>query len=212
VVLSVKIPLRDPPRPLSGTLPCGDRTFLPLARAAIHPVSVPLRVIAIRLGRALLRGSSVSAHCAETFSNLPGSLTERAAPSPLFGLAPRGVCPASRITPSAVRSYRTFSPLPRSPKTAWRYVFCGTFRKDPFERSPPAVSRHVALWRPDFPPACASGYPSAWLCCGVEGQGGCYGCVCYARSAHTFTSITLLTNMTTTFNNSSKHDTRSLGL
>ena len=121
------------------------------AGANCKPVFVPLRAIAIRLGRALLRGSS----------NLPGSLTERAAPSPLFGLAPRGVCPASRITPSAVRSYRTFSPLPNSLAAAWRYVFCGTFRKDPFERSPPAVSRHVALWRPDFPPACASGYPSS---------------------------------------------------
>src|ERR1035438_2745540 len=28
VALSVKTPLRDPPRPLAGTLPCGDRTFL----------------------------------------------------------------------------------------------------------------------------------------------------------------------------------------
>src|SRR5450755_2399940 len=33
-----------------------------------------------------------------------------------------------------------------------RYIFCGTFRKTRFERAPPAVSRHAALWRPDFPP------------------------------------------------------------
>jgi hypothetical protein len=39
-------------------------------------------------------------------------VTERAAPPPLFGLAPHGVCPAGRITPPAVRSYRTLSPLP----------------------------------------------------------------------------------------------------
>jgi hypothetical protein len=45
----------------------------------------------------------------------------------LFGLAPCGVCPAPRITARAVRSYRTFSPLPR-PKPG-RYVFCGTFRR-----------------------------------------------------------------------------------
>jgi len=32
---------------------------------------------------------------------------------PLFGLAPCGVCPARGITAAAVRSYRTFSPLPR---------------------------------------------------------------------------------------------------
>jgi hypothetical protein len=31
----------------------------------------------------------------------------------LFGLAPCGVCPARCITAAAVRSYRTFSPLPR---------------------------------------------------------------------------------------------------
>ena len=66
------------------------------------PVSVPLRAVVIRLGQALLTGSS----------DLPESRTERAAPPPLFGLAPRGVYPASRITPAAVRSYRTFSPLP----------------------------------------------------------------------------------------------------
>ena len=56
----------------------------------------------IHLGRTLLPGSS----------DLPGSKAERAAPPPLFGLAPRGVCPAIRITSNAVRSYRTFSPLP----------------------------------------------------------------------------------------------------
>ena len=44
----------------------------------------------------------------------------------LFGLAPCGVCHAPRITERAVRSYRTFSPLPR-PKPR-RYILCGTFR------------------------------------------------------------------------------------
>ena len=66
------------------------------------PVSVPLRAAVIRLGRPLLNGSS----------DLPGSRAGRAAPPPLFGLAPRGVYPAGRITPAAVRSYRTISPLP----------------------------------------------------------------------------------------------------
>src|SRR5258706_6019386 len=102
------------------------------------PVSVLLQAAVIHLGRALLPGSS----------DLPGSITERTAPPPLFGLAPRGVYPASRIAPAAVRSYRTFSPLPRER----RYIFCGTFREIRFERIPPAVSRHAVLWRPDFPP------------------------------------------------------------
>ncbi len=68
------------------------------------PVSVPRRAAVIPLGKALLPSSS----------NLPGSRTERAAPPPLFGLAPHGVCPARRIAPPAVRSYRTFSPLPKA--------------------------------------------------------------------------------------------------
>ena len=67
------------------------------------PVFVPVRATVIPLGPPLLTGSS----------DLPGSQAERAAPSPLFGLAPRGVCPAGWITPAAVRSYRTISPLPR---------------------------------------------------------------------------------------------------
>jgi hypothetical protein len=81
----------------------------------------------------------------------------------------------ARITAAAVRSYRTFSPLP-----AWGYqtggiVFCGTFRKTRFERAPPAVSRHAALWRPDFPPQnepigtswsdCPSGRPAPIMVC-----------------------------------------------
>src|SRR5579871_1927139 len=109
------------------------------------PVSVPGRAMAIPLGRTLLPGSS----------NLPESRTERAAPPLLFGLAPHGVCPARRIASPAVRSCRTFSPLPpirtRGPSRQ-RYIFCGTFRETRFERVPPAVSRHAALWRPDFPP------------------------------------------------------------
>ena len=32
----------------------------------------------------------------------------------LLGLAPGGVCPADDVTIVAVRSYRTFSPLPRA--------------------------------------------------------------------------------------------------
>ena len=113
----------------------------------------PLTVIP--LGRSLLIGSS----------DLPESLAHRAgthgkwlAPSSipsLFGLAPCGVCHASRITARPVRSYRTFSPLPQlqlkgsatacacfalapgSSRTALtvrspgrrRYILCGTFRK-----------------------------------------------------------------------------------
>src|ERR1019366_8228572 len=81
------------------------------------PVPVPLRAAVIHLDRPLLTGSS----------DLPGSLAGRAVPPPLFGLAPRGVFPAGRITSAAVRSYRTISPLPHL--AARRYIFCGTFRR-----------------------------------------------------------------------------------
>ena len=47
----------------------------------------------------------------------------------LFGLAPSGVCPATTVASGAVRSYRTISPLPATPKTHRRYIFCGTFRR-----------------------------------------------------------------------------------
>jgi hypothetical protein len=54
----------------------------------------------------------------------------------LFGLAPCGVYPAFDLTAEAVRSYRTFSPLPEvriSPKLrerrdCGRYLLCGTGR------------------------------------------------------------------------------------
>jgi hypothetical protein len=40
-----------------------------------------------------------------------GALRRRGLPS-LLGLAPGGVCPAAAVAGSAVRSYRTISPLP----------------------------------------------------------------------------------------------------
>ena len=49
----------------------------------------------------------------------------------LFGLAPCGVLPATRVATGAVRSYRTFSPLPSSTLAGvvGRYFFCATFRQ-----------------------------------------------------------------------------------
>ena len=43
----------------------------------------------------------------------------------LFGFAPGGVCPAGPVAGTAVRSYRTFSPL--LPPRRERFVLCGTF-------------------------------------------------------------------------------------
>lgn len=68
-----------------------------------------------------------------TSSNLPGNSADHTRQPklsvPLFGLAPGGVYPATDVTTSAVRSYRTFSPLPSPPKKLGRSIFCGTFRR-----------------------------------------------------------------------------------
>ncbi len=59
-------------------------------------------------------------------SNLPRNRAGHAS-VPLFDLAPGGVYPATPVTSCAVRSYRTFSPLPVTSDR--RYIFCGTFRR-----------------------------------------------------------------------------------
>ena len=78
----------------------------------------------------------------------------------LFGLAPCGVYPAIRLTPDAVRSYRTFSPLPAplaQPLLAktltapavfslWHWPYSN------LDAGTPDVIRHTALRSPDFPP------------------------------------------------------------
>jgi len=54
-------------------------------------------------------------------------LREISAP-PLFGFAPGGVCRAVSVAGNAVRSYRTFSPLPRQYTTRrGGLLLCGTF-------------------------------------------------------------------------------------
>jgi len=67
----------------------------------------------------------------------------------LLGLAPGGVYPASLVTQTAVRSYRTISPLPRPLATA-----IGGFFSVALSRSSRTVDviHHRALGSPDFPP------------------------------------------------------------
>jgi hypothetical protein len=94
----------------------------------------------------------------------------------LFGLAPCGVCPAASITVRAVRSYRTFSPLPRgvssrasqrlSPASPSRpaganqlspfahpgaVCFLWHFPSNGLKSILPDVIRHTALRSSDFP-------------------------------------------------------------
>ena len=48
----------------------------------------------------------------------------RHARATLFGLAPCGVLPATDVTAGAVRSYRTFSPLPQLPRAVYFLCHC----------------------------------------------------------------------------------------
>jgi len=84
---------------------CGSRTYKPNSVCRIAPA-----------GRSFLWAT----HCCGAQATYPKVVTRRAGTYPepksrtpsLFGLAPCGVCPARPITATAVRSYRTFSPLP----------------------------------------------------------------------------------------------------
>ena len=69
----------------------------------------------------------------------------------LFGLAPCGVYPAAAFTGGAVRSYRTFSPLPRAAKPA-AVCFLWHWPSLRLEAQSPDVIRHTALRSSDFPP------------------------------------------------------------
>ena len=68
---------------------------------------------AIPLGLGLLQGSS----------HLPASSAGHVIAC-LFGVAPGGGCLAVRVTANAVRSYRTFSPLPDPPSIRWPSAVC----------------------------------------------------------------------------------------
>ena len=90
---------------------------------------VPAYVTAIPLGRRLPGASSnlPERPDLDTIPKLFAFSREDLAPF-LFGLAPGGVCRAAGVTASAVRSYRTVSPLPSPPVAgrSRRSVLCGT--------------------------------------------------------------------------------------
>jgi hypothetical protein len=65
----------------------------------------------------------------------------------LFGLAPRGVYPATPVASCAVRSYHTFSPLPVF--TDLGGIFSAALSVD--SRRPDVIWLST-LWSPDFPP------------------------------------------------------------
>ena len=92
------------------------------------------RAATIYLGLPLLGGSSGQP------GDGPGTL------SPLLGLAPNGVCPASDVTTGAVSSYLAISPLSAR---GGRYVSVALSVGSPR----PAVSGHPTRRSSDFPPS-----------------------------------------------------------
>jgi len=78
----------------------------------------------------VLSGTAIHLGCRSpcSSSDLPGNCAGHAS-VPLFDLAPGGVYPATAVASSAVRSYRTISPLPDHSRVVRRYIFCGTFRR-----------------------------------------------------------------------------------
>src|SRR5580704_10462740 len=90
---------------------------------------VPAYVTAIPLGRRL-PGASSNLPERPDLDTIPKRfvLARKAFAPFLFGLAPGGVCRAAGVTASAVRCYRTVSPLPSPPVAgrSRRSVLCGT--------------------------------------------------------------------------------------
>ena len=102
------------------------------------PVFVPVRATVIPLGPPLLTGSS----------DLPGSQCGASSSfSPIWSCSAWGLpCRLDYSSRGALLPHHfTLTP----PYWARRYIFCGTCR---IPSRTPAVSRHAALWRPDFPP------------------------------------------------------------
>ena len=92
----------------------------------------------------------------QTSSNLPGSSAGHANGS-LFGLAPGGVYPATTVASGAVRSYRTFSPLPVPTRGRnRRYLLCGTSRN---HTVPSVAPRRYLAPCPVEPGLSSNGHP-----------------------------------------------------
>ena len=121
------------------------------------PSSVPARIGPMRAGEGHSSGPAIADGLSRLGSGLPAAVERRAGfphgarwpqpdQPPLLGLAPGGVCPASDVTVAAVRSYRTFSPLPpRAEGPGRRYVFCGTF---PIPPRPEGLRRDGGCYPP----------------------------------------------------------------
>ena len=124
-------PQRCPHRPDSGRLV-----------DASHPVS---RILYPRGGGDHFSGTTLTRGLQRPTR---GPLAE-STPVPLRGLSPGGVYPASPVTRTAVRSYRTVSPLPDAAEATPGGLFSVALS---LASRPVAVSNRPDSWSPDFPP------------------------------------------------------------
>jgi len=165
---------------------CGSRTCKPNSVCRIAPAGRPFlwathycAAQATYPEVVTRRAGTYPAGSVSPLSKSTGTYRTGGTPS-LFGLAPCGVCPARRITATAVRSYRTFSPLPRrscqpssdavrSHKNGGAVYFLWHFpSSDPTPtsvRALPDVIRHTALRSSDFPPRPFSEEPQILRSC-----------------------------------------------
>ena len=104
------------------------------------PIRKPARRAIIPLDDVLPRRSS----------SLPGD-SASSVDVPLFGLAPDGVYRAVTVTSAAVGSYPTVSPLPDLRRAIGGLLSVALSVAFTRRLWRPAVSRHPALWGPDFP-------------------------------------------------------------
>ncbi len=98
-------------------------------------------------------GSVVDSHSSgimspSSSSNLPGNHVGHTL-FPYLVLLRVGFTMPSNVTTDAVRSYRTISTLPFSPKRTLGGIFSAALSVG---SRPPGVTWHPALWSPDFPP------------------------------------------------------------
>ena len=132
-------------------------------RASHRHVTKPVSRVLYRARMGARRWPFISNACRQApLATNPGGSSgnetggfEAAAP-PLFGLAPGGVCRAAPVARTAVRSYRTLSPLPS--EAVRRRAVCFLWHC-PWGRPRRRLSGTVLPRSPDFPPC----LPIRWL-------------------------------------------------